>query len=190
MGCYKLGSLPDSLRNLKSLQFLNVERLFSIADLDKLEDLSISGRRGLILPPLLSGLSSLTKLVLTCCDVIEIPQDIGCLSSLELLFLCGNNFQSLPVSINQLSRLRKLYLSSCNMLQSLPELPVRLRYLVARNCKRLQSLPELPSCLQELDASISKPSEYGEDKIEFLFTNCLKLNEEANNGLKDSQLRI
>lgn len=92
MGCYKLGSLPDSLPNLKSLQFLNVERLFSIADLDKLEDLSISGRRGLILPPLLSGLSSLTKLVLTCCDVIEIPQDIGCLSSLELLFLCGNNF--------------------------------------------------------------------------------------------------
>ncbi|XP_024043070.1 disease resistance-like protein DSC1 [Citrus clementina] len=173
------------------------------------------------LPPLLSsGSSSLDSLDISDCAVTEIPQDIACLSSLKLLNLSGNSFESLPASIKQLSQLSSLNLnnckmlqslsalpsclgflnlSGCNMLQSLPELPLRLRFLRARNCKLLQSLPEIRSPLEELDASVlEKLSKYSHNptggntlEISLRFTNCLKLNEKANNRiLADSRLRI
>ena len=56
---------------------------------------------GLSLPSL-SGLQSLTYLCLSHCDLLSIPNDIGCLSSLIYLDLSGNNFVSLPESMSQL----------------------------------------------------------------------------------------
>ena len=74
------------------------------------------------------------------------------------------------------------------MLQSLPEIPLHLRWLHASNCKRLRSLPEIPLFLEELDTSIlEKLSKYPHEvrprireRMSMKFTNCLKLNEEAN----------
>ncbi|GAY44802.1 hypothetical protein CUMW_084650 [Citrus unshiu] len=167
----------------------------SIADLNKLEDLSFFGCKALVLPRVLSGLSSLKWMELRDCDLIKIPQDIGSLSSLEWFVLSGNNFEHLPASIKKLSRLTYLNLSGCNMLRSLPELPIRLICLDARNCERLRTLQELPSCPEELDASIleslSKHSrESTQPRIYFNFTNCLKVNGNAYNILAEIKLRL
>lgn len=116
---------------------------------------------------------------------MEIPPDIGCLSSLESLNLSGNNIESLPTSISQLSRLRWLCLVNCVKLQSLPELPLLLVMLGASDCKRLQFLPELTACLEELDVSILQAlsNRTGErlskhmSPVQLIFANCLKLNE-------------
>ncbi|KAJ4723598.1 Disease resistance protein [Melia azedarach] len=196
--CSELYSLPENLQKLKSLKLIRGENSAicqlpsSITDLDQLEKLSFSGCKGLVLPPL-SGISNFKELCLNDCDIREIPLDIGCLSSLERLYLRGNNFESLPTSIKQLSCLTSLHLSNCNMLQSLPELPLRLEFFEAKNCKQLQTLPEIPSCLEELDASLLEtPFQYSEKflpaNVEFRFNDCPKLNEKEI--LADSQLRI
>ncbi|KAG6738695.1 hypothetical protein POTOM_058317 [Populus tomentosa] len=79
--------------------------------------------------PSLSGLSSLTKLDLSNCNLGEgaVPNDIGYLSSLRHLDLSSNTFVSLPTSIDQLSGLEFLRMEDCKMLQSLPQLPPNLQ---------------------------------------------------------------
>ncbi|KAG6631167.1 hypothetical protein CIPAW_13G072200 [Carya illinoinensis] len=54
-----------------------------------------------LLPPSVSGLRSLTALVLHDCNLSEdgIPNDLGDLVSLEALYLSKNNFRNLPQSI-------------------------------------------------------------------------------------------
>ena len=47
----------------------------------------------------LFGLSSLSNLNLSNCNLKEIPKDIGCLFSLKYLDLSGNNFSCLPESM-------------------------------------------------------------------------------------------
>ncbi|KAJ4723420.1 Disease resistance protein (TIR-NBS-LRR class) family [Melia azedarach] len=195
--CIELGStaikeLPCSIENVEGLEILD------LAGCSKIENLTFSGCKGFVLPPL-SGFSSPEEQDTGYCDMNVIPQDIGCLASLKYLNLEGHNFESFPTSIKQLSKLFKLILTNCMMLQSLPELPVGLDYLYARNCKQLQSLPKLPSRLDELDASVldqlSKEGYkgykgYGRGSL-FDFNNCMKLNDNTNNNvLADSQLRI
>ncbi|KAK2639782.1 hypothetical protein Ddye_027577 [Dipteronia dyeriana] len=68
---------------------------------------------------------------------MEIPEDIGRLSSLRELHVWGNKFESLPKSIKHLSKLETLFLRDCDMLQSLTELPVVLQILAAINCEEL-----------------------------------------------------
>ena len=101
---------------------------------------------------------------------MEIPEDIGCLSSLEWLDLRGNMFESLPKSIKHLSKLETLLLRDCNMLRSLTELPVALQHLDAINCQQLcQALPdasEFKRCIT------SKNHMY----VNFLFINSFNLN--------------
>ncbi|OMO74576.1 hypothetical protein CCACVL1_16609 [Corchorus capsularis] len=77
----------------------------------------------LTLPPL-SGLTSLTELDISYCNLGEgaIPNDICHLSSLKTLDLCGNNFISLPANLDRLSNLKHLALRHCTDLKSLPEL--------------------------------------------------------------------
>lgn len=147
------------------------------------------------MPPSFSGLSYLTELDLSCCNLIEIPQDIGCLSLLRSLDLRKNYFEYLPASMKHLSKLKSLDLSCCNMLQSLPELPLQLKFLQAKDCKQLQSLPEIPSCLEmvdvcKLETLCELPQSFLEFGTEFMFTNCLNLNKSACNKLTDLQLRV
>ncbi|KAL9436864.1 hypothetical protein AB3S75_022835 [Citrus x aurantiifolia] len=98
MGCTKFGGLPESLGNLKALEFLSA-----------------------------AGVSTITpQAPLSYREIIKIPRDIGCLSSLVELDLSRNNFESLPSGISHLSRLKWLHLFDCIMLQSLPELPPNL----------------------------------------------------------------
>ncbi|RHN68956.1 putative leucine-rich repeat domain, L domain-containing protein [Medicago truncatula] len=87
----------------------------------------------LTLPPFLSGLSSLTELDLSDCNLTDssIPHDIDCLSSLERLILSGNNFVCLPTHhLANLSKLHYLELEDFPQLQSLPILPPHVRMYV------------------------------------------------------------
>ncbi|KAL9436805.1 hypothetical protein AB3S75_022783 [Citrus x aurantiifolia] len=157
--CSKLDKLPDNIGNLKSLRHISaagsaISQLpSSVADSNVLRVLEFSRCKGLVSLPrsLLFGLSSLGLLHIRNCAVMEIPQEIACLSSLTGLHLSGNNFESLPASITQLSRLGSLHLEGCKMLQSLPELPLCLKSLELKDCKMLQSLPALPLCLESLN---------------------------------------
>ncbi|KAH9726913.1 ADP-ribosyl cyclase/cyclic ADP-ribose hydrolase [Citrus sinensis] len=156
--CSKLDKLPDNIGNLESLDYISaagsaISQLpSSVADSNALRILDFSRCKGLVSLPrsLLLGLSSLGLLHIRNCAVMEILQEIACLSSLTGLHLSGNNFESLPASIKQLSQLSSLDLKDCKMLQSLPELPLCLKSLDLMDCKILQSLPALPLCLESL----------------------------------------
>ena len=119
---------------------------------------------GLSLPSL-SGLQSLTYLCLSHCDLLSIPNDIGCLSSLIYLDLSGNNFVSLPESMSQLSNLRSLYLEGCKRLQSMENVPSTIESIIADNCISLERLPKLQYYHFRLDRA----------DLQFLFLNCFKL---------------
>ena len=97
---------------------------------------------GLLLSSLF-GLSSLTKLNLSNCNLKEIPYDIACLFSLEGLILCGNNFSCLPESIAQLSNLIYLWVDNCTSLQSFPKLPLNMGYISGFGCSSLKTVPDL-----------------------------------------------
>uniref|UniRef100_A0A7N2RB02 ADP-ribosyl cyclase/cyclic ADP-ribose hydrolase n=1 Tax=Quercus lobata TaxID=97700 RepID=A0A7N2RB02_QUELO len=97
---------------------------------------------GLLLSSLF-GLSSLTYLDLSNCNLKEIPYDIACLFSLEDLILCGNNFSCLPESIAQLSNLKVLKVHNCTSLQSFPTLPLNIGYVEGYGCSSLETVPDL-----------------------------------------------
>ena len=97
---------------------------------------------GLLLSSLF-GLSSLTHLDLSNCNLKEIPYDIACLFSLEDLILSGNNFSCLPESIAQLSNLNCLRVDNCTSLQSFPKLPLNMGYIIGYGCSSLETVPDL-----------------------------------------------
>ena len=89
----------------------------------------------------LSGLSSLTYMNLSYCNLQAVPDVIGCLSSLTNLNLKGNNFDSLPEDIIRLSKLDSLYLSGCTNLRSAS---ISVDYLGAEGYTSLKTLPLRP----------------------------------------------
>lgn len=114
--------------------------------------------------PSLSGLSSLTKLDLSNCNLGEgaVPNDIGYLSSLRHLDLSCNKFVSLPTSIDQLSGLQSLRMEDCKMLQSLPQLPSNLEVFSVNGCTSLEKM-QFSRKLCQLNYLV------------FLFMNCWRL---------------
>ncbi|XP_022734259.1 TMV resistance protein N-like isoform X1 [Durio zibethinus] len=153
-GCSKVETLPENLQHVEFLEELDLSKTAIrkppsfIFQFKSLKVLSFNGCKGppskvrLNLPslfnvlqrrssdsmalmlPSLSGLSSITNLNLSDCNLGEgaIPSDIGCLSSLKVLDLSGNHFVYLPATLNRLSKLHLLRLSDCRELKSLPEL--------------------------------------------------------------------
>ncbi|XVF78488.1 hypothetical protein PTKIN_Ptkin14bG0137900 [Pterospermum kingtungense] len=166
-GCSKVETLPENLRHVESLEELDLSETAIrnppsfIFQYKNLKVLSFNGCKGpptklrssfkvqlrgstdsmgLILPPL-SGLTSLTELNLSDCNLCEgaIPSDICCLSSLEKLNLCGNNFISLPATLTRLSKLGFVDLSDCRRLKTLPHLLTNVQYCVRINgCDSLE----------------------------------------------------
>ncbi|XP_065870580.1 disease resistance protein RUN1-like isoform X2 [Euphorbia lathyris] len=141
--CQNLRELPENIGNLRSLEKLDATRSGirmlppTINCLAKLEFLSCSGCRDLILPPF-TGLPSLKMLLLQDCGLSEISESLGSLKSLWGLYLGGNNLKKLPATIKQLSELRRLYLRGNKRLEYIPELPSTLEDLWVQNCTSLQ----------------------------------------------------
>ncbi|XP_048318238.2 uncharacterized protein LOC107417594 isoform X1 [Ziziphus jujuba] len=149
---------PSSIVLLKNLQRLCFSQCGGVAD-GSSSQCSSESNISFKLPKSFSGLSSLTYLDLTECNLEqgEIPKDIGCLSLLESLKLGGNNFTNLPDSISQLSKLRYLNVNNCSKLQSLTNLPLNVKEVRASDCPMLN------------DQMIIWPSDKG-----FSFIDCRK----------------
>ncbi|TXG70212.1 hypothetical protein EZV62_005147 [Acer yangbiense] len=119
------------------------------------------------------------------CNLMKILKDIGCLSSLEVSELIGNDFESLPKSIKQLSKLRRLHLNNCSRLRSLSDLPLGLSYFEGVNCKELQSLPDANHFAESVIVSGSYLNQ-----IEYIFTNCVKLDKKVFSDYWEESLLI
>ncbi|XP_057972921.1 TMV resistance protein N-like isoform X1 [Malania oleifera] len=183
-----INQLPPSIIQLKSLAFVSFHgvspkmskswrhRLFSIL-LPSRDHMFTS----LELSPL-SKLSSLCFLDVSDCNLLTIPNDIGCLSSLRQLNLGHNNFITIPSSISQLSELRFLYLEGCKRLQALPELPSSIDTLVADGCTSLEKLPNTHA-LKYWHAGFSNCSKLLENQcIDDLFEILVKNQLQASNS--------
>ncbi|KAH7855296.1 hypothetical protein Vadar_023389 [Vaccinium darrowii] len=145
MAFCSLSYLPDEIRNLISLQTLDLRGndIISfpdcICDLKSLKDLVLSSNDVSCLPCEIGRLTSLVCLHLSECNLSHLPSEIGNLVSLNELWLDGNNICTLPDSISNLHSLRFLYLHKCTKLQSLPKLQALNVY--AEDCASLESLP-------------------------------------------------
>ena len=192
-GCSKLENLPENIGNVKGLKTLELSGAAiknvpsSIVLLENLVELRFKkpaysfdpnstshGLVGLTLPSL-SGLTSLTILDLRDCNIWEIPNDIGCLSSLRDLNLAGNSFDSLPGSISELPRLERLILDCCKRLRALPDIPSTTYNVNVNNCTNI-SLKKLPG---ERD-----PCRDTFTRLSLHCLNCFKLMENIQVSLK------
>jgi hypothetical protein len=128
LGLYKkkLLTLPESLGNLSSLQYLyldenQITRLpESIGNLKSLKRLYLRVNKLTKLPESIGNLSSLEHLDLNDNQLTTLPESIVNLKSLQELYLGYNEITTLPKSIGNLKSLRELYLTE-NELTTLPE---------------------------------------------------------------------
>ncbi|KHN08368.1 TMV resistance protein N [Glycine soja] len=151
--CKNLVSLPNSILGLNSLQDLNLsgcsklyntELLYELRDAEQLKKIDIDGapihfqstssysrqhqKSVSCLMPSSPIFPCMSKLDLSFCNLVEIPDAIGIMSCLERLDLSGNNFATLP-NLKKLSKLVCLKLQHCKQLKSLPELPSRIGFV-------------------------------------------------------------
>ncbi|KAI3748595.1 hypothetical protein L6452_11781 [Arctium lappa] len=176
--CCSLKSLPSSICKLKLLRLLrltncsNLEELpAQLGDLERLEDIGVSGTSITRLPDSIHRISYLHTLMLDSCKQLEslpgrnlglswirilalrdcnlsdgdIPDDMWELSSLMVLDLSENSFSCLPSGLGQLYNLQVLYASNCTSLLKLPNLSgLRLlRNIVLSYCDKLVEIPGL-----------------------------------------------
>jgi hypothetical protein len=120
-----LTSLPETIGNLRSLQYLYLERNHlsflpgTIWNLTELIALSLYGNKLRSLPGTIGNLQSLQRLYLSSNQLLSLPDTIGDLKSLTYLILVSNMLSTLPDTISNLKSLKFLSLSS-NKLSSLP----------------------------------------------------------------------
>ncbi|KAM5575912.1 TMV resistance protein N-like [Rosa sericea] len=148
-GCSKLVDIPENLNSLECLEELYlggtaIRELLFLVGMKNLKSLSCQGCKGhaptgLLLPASLWRLTSLIKLELSDCNLMDgaIPNDLSGLCSLRMLYLGGNSFVRLPESISQLSKLETLGLSNCRQLQLVPKLPSSVGNVLAEDCTSL-----------------------------------------------------
>ncbi|XVF70279.1 hypothetical protein PTKIN_Ptkin11bG0148300 [Pterospermum kingtungense] len=200
-GCSKIENLPENLQQVEFLEELDLSETAVrkphsfIFQFKNLKVLSFKGCKGppsklqanlvslfkviqrgctdaiALTLPRLSGLSSLTRLNLSYCNLCDgaIPSDICYLSCLETLDLSGNNFTSLPATITRLSQLRFLQLSDCKLLRALPDLQPSVEALILDGCASFEIFVN-PST--ESTASIYYPSMGGLRKTHGEFKNA------------------
>ncbi|ESW06525.1 hypothetical protein PHAVU_010G055200 [Phaseolus vulgaris] len=155
--CKNLVSLPHTILDLNSLEYLNVsgcsklynnELLDERRNKDHLKKLCLveahilsqstpSFIKKMFLQPsdllfpssptLPCSLTCLRELDLSFCKLVRIPDVIGKLSCLERLNLKGNNFTTLP-NLQNLFRLYHLNLQHCKKFKRLPVLPLQTDY--------------------------------------------------------------
>ncbi|KAL5845658.1 hypothetical protein ACOSQ3_009182 [Xanthoceras sorbifolium] len=160
--------LPSSITKLKNVDFLIFNR-FEVQD-------AVSWSL-----PHIEGWHNLTSLNLRDSGIIELPDNLGCLSSLRELNLAGNSFESIPASIVNLSNLLYLNINDCKMLKCLPKL--KLTLIHAYDCTSLEVLScvSFKSCFQPRDNY----------DIFANFGNCFKLDRNTfENIVKDILLKI
>ena len=124
----QMTSLPESIRNLQALEWLDLSQNTLTS-----------------LPESMGNLQALERLDLSHNTLTSLPESMGNLQALEWLDLSLNTLTSLPESIGNLQALKTLYLSD-NMLTSLPE--------SIGNLQALETLDLFHNTLTSLPASI------------------------------------
>nr|GMD63841.1 TMV resistance protein N-like [Ipomoea batatas] len=147
--------LPSSISLLKKLKILSFRGCKPTSGFDSPLQKSYSFFLSRLLPagafqdikaspfPSLSGLSSLERLDLSDCSMLDggiILGDLRELQCLKVLNLSNNKFGCIPAeSIVGLTRLKQLHLVGCGRLQTLPELPSSITEVYADECTGLES---------------------------------------------------
>lgn len=121
----EITTLPDSIKELKALEFLRLDRTKlvslpeSIGQLSKLKSLSLSRTDINSLPESIGQLAALMLLNISHTRVDSLPKSLERLTNLESLDLSYSKFTSIPEQLGRLPKLRQLEL--CGL--TLPELP-------------------------------------------------------------------
>ncbi|KAL2994612.1 hypothetical protein AAZX31_10G173900 [Glycine max] len=129
----RYGNIPDEIFSLKDLRELKICNSRVAIDKEKLHVL-FDGSRYLRLLHLKD-----------CCNLCELPDNIGGLSKLNELRLDGSCVKTLPASIEHLRKLKTLSLENCRELGSLPKLPPFITEFNAANCWSLTTVSSLNS---------------------------------------------
>ncbi|XP_039172555.1 disease resistance protein RUN1-like [Eucalyptus grandis] len=164
-GCTKLGNLPDSIGELRSLLYLDLSSTSitalpnSIGKLASLLKMDLSQSPITELPDSIGNLRQLKFMCLDRTWISELPENIWTLENLEELIArdCRSLVDEIPREIMGLSQLTILNLSRSNISRlpmTINQLP-NFQELVLFNCNRLKMLPDLPTSLIKLEFSSS-----------------------------------
>ena len=151
-GCETLEVLPGEMPVLQELQINECNSLLSFPDeitgLASLTRLILSGCRALVsLPKHIEKCKSLTFLSLFDCNsLVSLPEGLEeCKSLTDLKLNYCTSLESLPAQIGNLTSLKTLSLRDCHKLRSLPDSIGGLTSLIGLDlsaCNALQALPE------------------------------------------------
>ncbi len=154
LGDDKITVFPETIRELKSLEFLN----FSLKGINKIPDwlgelkslkqLRLSGKKIEELPDSIGELRSLEHLNLSYNQLKRLPESMGNLTKLKTLDMKNNNLEELPKWIGNLTSLEELDINY-NKLQLLT---YRMEKLISLRTLRLNDNPliKIPNCLSKL----------------------------------------
>jgi hypothetical protein len=152
--------LHSSISGMSKLGLLNLEGLklsnlpIELSCLELLTELRLSYCdivTKLKLEGMFDGLGSLRILYLKHCgNLLELPTNIGSLSSLYEIRLDGSSVEMLPSSMKFLSQLEILCLNNCIKLHSLPELPLEIKEIHAENCTSLVTVSRLRTFSEQM----------------------------------------
>ncbi|XP_038691228.1 disease resistance-like protein DSC1 [Tripterygium wilfordii] len=206
--CKSLRNLPSNLSSLKTLNLNGCSHIMKFPEVSmNIEILNLGWTAIEEVPSSIDCLTSLTLLNLGGCKrlkklptsiyELKLIRNFGLylpslerhhlvwLSGVVYLNLSGNSFQEIPDAINQFTNLQHLYLDDCKRLQSLPQLPMNVHRIYARNCVALEMVasPLTTASRGEFDSVVVY--------IEFNFSNCFKLDQNAQNSIvADARLKL
>ncbi|PON38146.1 Leucine-rich repeat, partial [Trema orientale] len=159
-GCETLRFIPKGLITLSHLSFLNLN--------------SCSNLR--CFPSTILELN-ITCLDLGFCNIQEIPDSLGSLSTLTKIYLSGNKFETIPSSIIQLDKLHYLCISYCKNLRHLPELPSSIKVVDANECGLLETVDTLKAF------QVKEQQSNSVEEVKFLFCYCWELKQSARDNI-------
>ncbi len=154
LGDDKLSVFPETIRELKSLEFLRISLMGIntipnwLGELKSIKQLKLSHIKTKELPDSIGELRSLEHLDISYNQLKYLPESMGTLSSLKTLDVSYNNLEELPESVGNLTSLKELDINS-NKIKRLPKSIGNLSALEDLSASR-NKLKYLPDSMRNL----------------------------------------